>query len=512
MDFIMTQPSNNKDNSLRVELKSLIKDSVVYGMGRQINLFLSLILVSVYTRIFSPADYGVLEMLNTTMYLLMPILGFCIEAGSARFYYDYSGKEQQKLIATGFYFKIFICTVAFAILFRMAGLFSMTVFKVPDYFNLYRITFLTTCLSVLLVLATNVMRLAFKSIQYSAINILNILLTSFITIYFIVFRKTGIIGVFWASCISTFLCLFLTIVLLKGFFRPMFSFKMLKEQLLFGLPLVPVSIFYWVLKYSDRYFLMKLSNIREVGLYAIGVRLSGVLVLITFAFQRAWMPFVFSRFSQPNAKFLFSRIFDYYMLVLLSFAAFISIYAKEILKIITQPVYISSHIVVGILCLSLVVMAARSFFEIGINISKKTYLTTLTVTIGVIVNLILNFILISKYGMMGAAASTLVSYTFTSVLTFFIANKYYPIRYDFLKLSKLVFIVLIAIALGIVMEINNLALSIGIKFILFILYIIAIPLLGIIDRSELLYLRASLYKYGWVLWTKVLAKCRLIQN
>jgi O-antigen/teichoic acid export membrane protein/pyruvate-formate lyase-activating enzyme len=472
------------------ELKKLLKEAFIYGIGRQVNMLLSIMLVPIYTRIFLPSDYGVLELANTAVYFLMAVLGLGIEDAGARFFYDYKTDRQKEVIATAFYFRLVVCAAAFFILLPFARQCSLFIFKSDAYASLCKLAFLQMCLTLMMVLSINVLRLRFKPVQYSIVNITNILLTSGITIYLVVFRRVGVIGIFGASCVSTFCSLILAVALSREFFKPAFSLGMLKEQLAYGVPLVPLLFFYWAMRYSDRYFLSRLATLDDLGLYSIGARLAGILALFTFAFQRAWGPFVFYHKDQKDAKAIFSKAFDHYTLFLFSASAFISLFAKEVLRFITSPVYLGGYKVVGLLCFGTVVLMLRSFFELGINISKKTHITAVTVGLGVLLNITLNIILIPKIGMTGAAVSTLSSYVFSGALAFLLADKYYPMRYDFFKLSKVVALATVMVALGIFLNINNLVWSLGVKLLATAGYIIALPLLGVINRQELFWLRS----------------------
>jgi O-antigen/teichoic acid export membrane protein len=225
------------------ELKKLLKEAFIYGIGRQVNMLLSIMLVPIYTRIFLPSDYGVLELANTAVYFLMAVLGLGIEDAGARFFYDYKTDRQKEVIATAFYFRLVVCAAAFFILLPFARQCSLFIFKSDAYASLCKLAFLQMCLTLMMVLSINVLRLRFKPVQYSIVNITNILLTSGITIYLVVFRRVGVIGIFGASCVSTFCSLILAVALSREFFKPAFSLGMLKEQLAYGVPLVPLLFF-----------------------------------------------------------------------------------------------------------------------------------------------------------------------------------------------------------------------------------------------------------------------------
>ena len=81
-----------------------------------------------------------------------------------------------------------------------------------------------------------------------------------------------------------------------------FDRELLREMNRFGLPLVPTALFLWVTNFSDRFFLVKLADVAEVGLYSVGVRVASAMVLLLTAFRTAWPAFAYSIRDDDEAR------------------------------------------------------------------------------------------------------------------------------------------------------------------------------------------------------------------
>jgi O-antigen/teichoic acid export membrane protein len=204
---------------------------------------------------------------------------------------------------------------------------------------------------------------------------------------------------------------------------------MLKDMLKFSVPLMPALFAVWVIDFSDRYFLMRMSTLEQVGIYSVGARISSMIILFSTSFQMAWGPYALSIQHEADAKNRYSRGLFLFLCAALTAATAITVFAGPILAILTRPEYYEAEKVIGFLTLGTVAYGAYLIVNIGLLISKKTILTSVAISIGAALNIILNFLLIPRFGMMGAAFATLAAYLVALALLYGFAQKYYPIEY-----------------------------------------------------------------------------------
>jgi O-antigen/teichoic acid export membrane protein len=198
----------------------------------------------------------------------------------------------------------------------------------------------------------------------------------------------------------------------------------------FGLPLVPSALFLWVTNFSDRFFLVKLADTEEVGLYSVGVRIASALALLLTAFRTAWPAFAYSIDDDREARRTYAFVLTYLVLVTSWVATGLALLSPWLVGWIAAPAFSSSSRVVGPLAFAVVVFAGFVVIAIGVGRARRTQFNWVVTGAAAIVNVTLNLILIPHYGMMGAAVATVAAYaTMFAGMTWW-AQRIYPVPYQ----------------------------------------------------------------------------------
>lgn len=209
----------------------------------------------------------------------------------------------------------------------------------------------------------------------------------------------------------------------KDFSLKIFNKKVARELFKIGIPLVPTFLIYWVFNSMDRVMINKMIGSGELGIYSVGSKVSSVSQLIYSAFAGGWGYFSFSTMKDEKQVKLISSTFEY--LGIISFVAFI------ISKPFISPVfyffftgdYVRGQEVFSYLFLSPLILMLFQTIGSQVIIIKKSYLSTLILSVGAVVNIILNYYLIKFFGIKGAAFSTLMSYIVSTFLLGYICLK-----------------------------------------------------------------------------------------
>lgn len=202
----------------------------------------------------------------------------------------------------------------------------------------------------------------------------------------------------------------------KDFSLRIFNKKIAKELFKTGFPLVPTVLIYWVFSSMDRIMINKMLGSGELGIYSIGSKVSSISQLIYSAFVGGWSYFSFSTMKDKKQIKLISNTFEY--LGIISFIAFITSkpFISPIFEFFFTGNYIRGQEVFSYLFLSPLMLMLYQTMISQVIIIKKSYLSTITLFIGAIINIILNYYLISFFGIRGAAFSTLVSYSISVII------------------------------------------------------------------------------------------------
>jgi O-antigen/teichoic acid export membrane protein len=190
-----------------------------------------------------------------------------------------------------------------------------------------------------------------------------------------------------------------------------FDRSLFRQMNRFGLPLVPSALALWATNFSDRFFLVKFANVREVGLYSIGVRVASAIVLLLTAFRTAWPAFAYSIEDDAEARRTYGFVLTYLVFVASWLALALGLLSPWIVHVLTTPAFYSASRVVAPLAFAGVAFAGYIVMAIGVGRARRTQFNWIVTGVGAVVNVILNVTLIPPYGMMGAAIATVAAYT-----------------------------------------------------------------------------------------------------
>ena len=247
----------------------------------------------------------------------------------------------------------------------------------------------------------------------------------------------------------------------------------------FGIPLVPTALFLWVTNFSDRFFLVKLSDVSEAGLYSVGVRVASAMVLLLTAFRMAWPAFAFSIRDEDEAKRTYAYVLTYLTVVTAWVALALTLFAPWLVDLLAAPRFAESYRVVGPLSFAAVAFAAYIVVAIGVGRIRRTQFNWVVTGAAAIVNVALNLSLIPPYGMMGAAIATVAAYATMAVGMAWWSQRIYPVPYQWRR-------VVTAAAAAVGLAVLGKALDVGFAaaFALCAAYPLALAVLGFTSPEE----------------------------
>jgi O-antigen/teichoic acid export membrane protein len=205
----------------------------------------------------------------------------------------------------------------------------------------------------------------------------------------------------------------------------------------FGLPLVPSAVALWLTNFSDRFFLIKLTDAHEVGLYSIGVRIASALVLLLTAFRLAWPAFAYSIDDDREAERTYSFVLTYVVYVCCWIALALGLLAPWIVRLITTKPFYPAQNVVAPLAFGVAAFGGYVVVQIGTGRARQTRSNWLVTGAAAVLNVALNFALIPPYGRMGAAIATVAAYTLLFVGMAWRAQRVFPVAYQWRRVATL---------------------------------------------------------------------------
>jgi len=252
----------------------------------------------------------------------------------------------------------------------------------------------------------------------------------------------------------------------------------------FGMPLVPAALALWAINFVDRIFVAHYKGSAEVGVYSVAIRVASVITFVMLAFRTAWPAFAYSIEDDHEAR----RTYAFVLTYLLAFASWLALglgaLAPWLVSLLSAPAYQRAEEGVAPLAFAFAFYAGYTVLAIGSGRARRTQLNWLVTGVGAATNIALNFWLIPRYGMVGAAISTLVSYVVLFGAMALYAQSVYPVQYQWRRIATAV-----GAAAGLTVAARAGHLSLVPSLLLVVVYPLALLLLGFYQQAELARLR-----------------------
>ena len=476
--------------ALSGQLKRLGKHSAIYGLGGLVSRILAVLLLPLYTHYLSTSDYGQIETLVALVTVLTIILRFGISSAFFRFYFDAEDDNGRRLVLrTSFWFTMAMATLGLVVVIALATPISQWLFGEADAANLVRASAVALWAQMNYEQLSSLFRVEERSVGFVIASLTNVALTVGATVLLVVVFDKGPLGVIVGNFTGTLL----VYLALLGYRREQLGLqldrRLLRRMNHFGMPLVPSALLLWVTNFSDRFFLVKLTDTAEVGLYSVGVRIASAMVLLLTAFRMAWPAFAYSIKSDEEAKRTYAWVLTYLVVLSTWIATTLALLSPWLVAWLTDPQFASASRVVGPLAFAAVSFGGFIVLSIGIGRARRTQFTWVITGVAAVVNVTLNLTLIPSYGMMGAAIATVAAYTVMFAGMAWWAQRIFPCPYQWRR-------VLTAAAAGIALASAGkligagLALSVG----LILVYPLVLLPLGFYLPAERKRLRALLIR------------------
>jgi O-antigen/teichoic acid export membrane protein len=241
----------------------------------------------------------------------------------------------------------------------------------------------------------------------------------------------------------------------------------------------------WALQFVDRLFLLHYSGEEDVGLYGVAVRLSNLLLLVVTAFSLAWSPFALGLHQRdPNSERLARARVLTLLVLLLGFGAVgLTVYAHEILRIVTPPAYVPAYEVVGLLTAAVVLFGSSAVTMTEISLKRRTLYFTRYAFYAAVVNVALNFLLIPPWGIVGAGIATLAAYAILAVAYYWRAQRLEQAPFEPVRVLAIIAVAAVLMTVGTLVHLDRLWLSVLVKLPLVLAFPVLLTLLGVLERG-----------------------------
>jgi O-antigen/teichoic acid export membrane protein len=430
------------------KIRELSKNLAIYGLGDVSIQVVNFALLRIYVQYLSQEDYGILALLGTVEAVTKLFFRWGVDGSFMRFWYDCpDDRARQRLASTLFFFLLATNGLLLAASVAISPWLS-TWLGAPGYSLALQLVLLNTFAIGFTFIPFHVLRMQQRAREFSLLAFARSAATLVLRLVLVVGFGYGVMGVVVADLVVTAVLLAVMVRWFAPLIRPAFSTAVLRESLAFGLPRVPHGFAQQVIAVGDKVILTFFVSLADIGLYAMGVSVGLIQKVFLAAFEYAWAPFYYATVREPGAERVFSTVTTYGVALLALMTAGLSAIAADLLQIVTHGQYTAAAGVVAWTSLGVFFQGVYLMTSIGLNITRRTEYYPIATAISAAANVGLNVLLIPRYGIMGAAYANGVAYAAQAALAYYFSQRFYPVRYETGRLTRVVGAAIAAYAAG----------------------------------------------------------------
>ena len=413
--------------------KALFGDMAVYSFGNILIKGFSLISAPIFTRIFSPDDYGAWSFISAVIAFLTGILLLGGDSAYTRYFFECKNDEERKtLSSTWFLFLAVWSHVVVLALLPFSRAITIMLLEEQIYQFAWVVALVFSPAAMLNMLLSQALRNQFKARLFTILNVATAALTLILAVLLAYYFRLGITGALLGAGVASLVMIPVRLYSIRELLVRRFSTAFLKKLLLFGLPLVPVDLAFWLFSNADRFMLIKMDSLKAAGVYAIAVSMAALLSLLHNAVGQSWQPHAIKMYEEDpeEAKRIFARTLSY----LTAGGAFIVVafvaVSQEALYIIVAPSYYASFNAIPFLALGILFFMTTQVTVIGILVHNKTLYIMIACWVLAFTNVVLNYLFIPRWGIAGAGAATGIAYLLFTITYLVISQRLWRVPYD----------------------------------------------------------------------------------
>ena len=488
----MNAPEEVRDEQpkpLFSQLLTLGRHSAIYGLGGLTSRFLAIFLLPLYTSYLTTADYGKVGMVTATAAVMTVVLQAGVNNAFVRFYFDTEDEAyRRRLLRTSFWFIMATATTGLVFCEVFAGPIATALNGIGA--NVVRAGGVLLWAQVNYAQLTNLFRVEQRSVAFTAASLTNIGLTVTITVLLVAVFHLGAVGIITGNFSGTLLVYVVLIAYRREQLGLQFDRSLLRRMNRFGVPLMIAGLFTWVANFGDRFMVGRLAagsqtaRLGQLGQYTLAVAISSAMVLLFTAFQTAWPAFAYAIKDDREAKRTYSFVLTYLVLIASWVALALSAFSPWLVHWLgRKPGYWPAARAVAPLTFSSVCWAGFIVVTIAVARTRKTQFNWIATSAGAALNVGLNFWLIPRYGMLGAAWATLAAYALMFTVRTWNAQLLYKVPYQWRRVA-----VVVAVAAALTAADELLPRSIALAFTFTLAYPLVLAAFGFylpVERARL---------------------------
>lgn len=443
--------------------KSLANDSIILTVGNFSSKLIIFLLMPVYTVYLSKEQYGISDLINNSVELLIPIGTICIADALFRFSFDYEEKQKEML-------QISFIVILGGLIIILCIIPILSKFIQREYIFYFLLIYLTSAYKNLF---SQFARGKNRTKLFAISNLLGTIALCIFNIYFLAVIGLNIRGYLLSIVLSNLVVILIilsfirrdisSVLKIKGF-----NLELFRDMLYYSIFLIPNAVAWWISNISDRYFIIVYYGAGVAGIYAAAAKVPALMNVMASIFQQAWQISSIKEYNCSEKNEYYSVIFNLYSFALVLGCSMIILVTPLVSKFLLAKDFYSGWVYTPILVLATLYNCFSYYFGTFYTVIKRNKMLMITTLVGALLNIILNIILIKPFGVYGACIATLISYLVIFMIRYQDTKKFVKIKIDIRRLIlKNVFLFMQVVSL-IKYKVSNESILINILCVVFI--------------------------------------------
>lgn len=428
------------NNSMNNSILDVGRDTLIYIPAKFFPAIFGFIGLTVYTRVFSPAEFGTYSLIMATIGIIGVFAYLWIDQSNLRFFQPYKNDHKLNTFFSTLFILLFGTLIGLSIILFSLSRLSLLPSDITKYLILViGVMFTNSVFEIAMdILVSNRKPKIYSGLR--SFSVISYLAVSLWFIYVLNYRVSAVLFGYFLTNLILFVVIIVKFQLYKYISLKSFSIETLKEFIGYGIPLLVSLILSWILILSDRYFIEYFRGSYEVGLYSASYQLADYPIgLISSTIVTAAFPIIIDTWEKKGDKAtidLVSNVMKYYILFSIPMLVYVIILSKELMLILGNS-YSDGYIVLPWVCFSSLMLGLCGYINKGLELKKKTRVLSFIVGIAAISNIALNFVLIPRYGFYGAAVATGIAYLIYFIASIVVSSKYLKCEIPFKSTVKI---------------------------------------------------------------------------
>jgi len=418
--------------------RSLLRHSAAYSVPVILGKMCSFFLLPIYTRYLSPADYGVLELLDLTSYVLSSLLGSRLGDALCYFYAAETTEEDRDRAAT----TALVSALAMGALGALGGiLFSgplgEAVFRTTAYTPYFHLLFLNFVMAMPLEVGLAYLRVRNQSTLFTICLSARLAVSILCNVWFLAVWSMGVKAILWSTLVASGTLLVGIAAAVFSSTRLTFDWALCRRMAAYAFPIGVGGVAMLVIHYGDRFFLQRSASLADVGIYSLAYKLGMLISYVQLPFTTYWTSQMYQIVRGDNGQAINARVCTYVFLALSSAGVAIAVLSRPALNLLTTPAFRSASQFIPLIVAAYVIRGLGDQFRNVFLMENRTGSDAQTSTVGSLFCLAAYILLIPRFKMWGAAAATLIAFVALAAFSYWKSQRIKKYPYETGRLVKI---------------------------------------------------------------------------